>query len=41
MINDVEVFLSGRTEQELEQYFVSKGLVSPKTKRTYKGFGKM
>ena len=38
--NDIQLFLSGRTEQELEQYFVSKGLVSPQTKRTYKGFGK-
>ncbi|MBN3949421.1 MAG: hypothetical protein HWQ38_24325 [Nostoc sp. NMS7] len=38
--NDMQMFFSGRTEHELEQYFLEKGLISPKTKRTYKGFGK-
>jgi hypothetical protein len=38
--NDMQMFFSGRTEHELEQYFLEKGLISPQTKRTYKGFGK-
>jgi hypothetical protein len=38
--SDMQMFLSGRTEHELEQYFLEKGLISPQTKRTYKGFGK-
>lgn len=38
--NDLQLFFSGRTEQELEQYFQDKGLVTPRTKRTYKGFGR-
>lgn len=36
--NDMQLFFSGRTEQELEQFFREKGLISSKTKRTYKGF---
>lgn len=38
--NDLQLFFSGRTEQELEQYFQNAGLVGSQTKRTYKGFGK-
>jgi hypothetical protein len=38
--NDMQMFFSGRTEQELEDYFQSKGLIRQQTKRTYKGFGR-
>lgn len=38
--NDMQLFLSGRTEQELEEFFQRQGLISPRTKKTYKGFGK-
>ena len=38
--NDVQLFFSGRTEQELEQHFRDKGLITSQTKKSYKGFGK-
>lgn len=38
--NDLQLFFSGRTEQELEQYFQNAGLIGSRTKRTYKGFEK-
>lgn len=37
---DRQMFFSGRTNEEIEEYFQGAGLLSPKTKRTYKGFGK-
>lgn len=38
--NDVQLFFSGRTEEEIEQHFRDKGLITAQTKKTYKGFGK-
>ncbi|MEH2135405.1 hypothetical protein [Nostoc sp.] len=37
--DDIQLFLSARTEQELEQYFRREGFISPQTKE-YKGFRK-
>ena len=37
---DVQMFFAGRDEQNIEKYFQDAGFISPKTKRTYKGFGK-
>ncbi|MBD2076364.1 hypothetical protein H6F86_21255 [Phormidium sp. FACHB-592] len=38
--NDIQMFFSGRTEQEIEQHLRTSGLVNSKTKRTSRGFGK-
>ncbi len=38
--NDKQLIFAGRTEQELEEFFVQSGFVKPQTKRIYKGFGK-
>ncbi len=38
--NDKQLIFAGRTEQELEEFFVQNGLARPRTKRTYKGFEK-
>jgi hypothetical protein len=38
--NDIQIFFSGRTEHELEQFFLEKGLINSRTKRTHKRFGK-
>jgi hypothetical protein len=38
--NDVEMIFSGPDEGAIEKYFVDTGLVTQKTKRTTKGFGK-
>ncbi len=38
--SDKQLILAGRTEQELEEFFVQNGFVRPQTKRIYKGFGK-
>lgn len=35
---DTQLFFSGRTEQELEQYFRDKGLIDERTKQGHKGF---
>lgn len=37
--NDVQLFFSGRTEQEIEQRFREQGLITDQTKKTYKGVG--
>jgi hypothetical protein len=38
--NDMQFFFSGRTEEELVDYFCREGLITPQTKQMYKGFGK-
>ncbi|MFN6572399.1 MAG: hypothetical protein RMY31_035400 [Dendronalium sp. ChiSLP03b] len=38
--NDKQLIFAGRTEQELEEFFVQSGFAKPQTKRTYKGFRK-
>lgn len=38
--SDIQLFFSGRTEQELEQWFRDKGLITAQTKQTYEGFGR-
>lgn len=38
--NDVQLFFSGRTEQEIEKHFRSLGYINSQTKQTYKGFEK-
>lgn len=35
---DRQIFFAGKDEQAIEEYFVKAGLVTPRTKRTYKGF---
>jgi hypothetical protein len=37
---DKQIFFAGRDEQDMEKYFQTHGLISPDTKRTYKGFGR-
>jgi hypothetical protein len=36
---DMQIFFSGRTEEEIEEYLQSSGLITKNTKRTTKGFG--
>lgn len=38
--NDKQLFFAGQDEQSIEKYLVDSGLISPKTKRTTKGFGR-
>ncbi|MFN6538111.1 MAG: hypothetical protein RM021_017435 [Nostoc sp. EkiNYC01] len=38
--NDMQFFFSGKTEEELLDYFRREGLITPQTKQTYKGFEK-
>ncbi|MCC5636335.1 hypothetical protein LC593_10785 [Nostoc sp. CHAB 5844] len=38
--NDKQLIFSGRTEQELRDFFMQSGFVKPQTKQIYKGFEK-
>ena len=38
--SDMQMFFAGRDEKDIEQYLRGAGLISPETKRAYKGFEK-